>query len=507
MAGESSHHSTSTLERTTDKVMHMHLPAGLSRLVCTGTVALLFGLLLAACVTPPKVSPVEKPVDQRVDLGLGSLAAPLQTAWWTAYQDPQLDRLIDAALAGNPTLGRALARLHLAQAEVDATAAELWPYVSYDASVERQKISGKDAVPPQYAGASTWRSAERLNFSWALDFWGRQASLVRQARNQADAAAFDEAAARLAIVSAVARTYIDLARSYELRDVARHEEQQRRQILDITRRRLRAGLDTSVELREAASAVPEARVERLADEAAIDRDMHLLAALAGHGADEYSRIQRPGLRTETVLSLPTALPMDLLARRPDVLAARLRIRAAQAGLAVAKTDFYPNINLLAFGGTIAAGKFDNLFQGRAASYGVGPALDLPIFDGGKLKASYRANVASIDGAVAIYNRTVLTAVQETASQLSDIASLDASLTEQQQSLDDAQVAFRLATERYKAGLTTYLTVLTTESQVFDAERQRVDLEAARASARVSLVIDVGGDFRPDSLPVGRNAGR
>ncbi|HEY6484329.1 MAG TPA: efflux transporter outer membrane subunit, partial [Steroidobacteraceae bacterium] len=322
--------------------MRMHLRTDLSRLACTAAVALLFGLLLAACVTPPKVSPMEKPVDRRVDLGLGSLAAPLQTAWWTAYQDPQLDRLIDAALAGNPTLGQALARLHQAQALVDATAAELWPYVSYGASVEREKISGKDAVPPQYAGASTWRSDEGLNFAWALDFWGRQASLVRQARSRADAAALDAAAARLAIVNAVARAYIDVARSYELVDVARREEQQRRQILDITRRRLRAGLDTSVELRAAAAAVPEARVQRLADEAAIDRDVHLLAALAGRGADEYSRIKRPGLRAETVLSLPTALPMDLLARRPDVLAARLRIRAAQAGLAVAKADFYPN---------------------------------------------------------------------------------------------------------------------------------------------------------------------
>lgn len=479
---------------------------------CVATVgsrafALLLGLLLAACMTPPKVSPVAKPVDHRVDLGLVAAAQPPRNAWWRAYQDRQLDRLVDEALAGNPTLAQAVARLRRAQAVADATSAQQWPSISYDASTQRERISGKAAVPPQYQGASAWLSDERVSFSWALDFWGRQASLLRQARSGADAVALDAAAARLAIVDALVRTYIDLEHSYELADVARSAERQRRQILDITRRRVRAGLDTSVELQQAAGAVPQARVERSADQAAIDRDVHLLAALAGQGGDEYGRIHRPTLHEQTALALPTELPIDLLARRPDVLAARSRISAAQAGLAAAKTDFYPNINLLAFGGTIAAGRFANLFQGRAASYGVGPALDLPLFDAGRRRANYRANVADIDVAVTTYNQTVLTAVQQTADQLTNIKSIDVSLTQQRQSLDDAQSAFRLAVERYNAGLTTYLTVLATETQVFDAERQEVTLESARASARVNLLTDLGGDFRPDSPAVAVNADR
>jgi NodT family efflux transporter outer membrane factor (OMF) lipoprotein len=480
--------------------------AACSRRKLAWTFALPLCLLLTGCITPPKIRPNEKPVDQRVDLGLGQLPAPVQSDWWTAYRDTQLDRLMDAALADNPTMGEALARLRLAKAVSDATSAQLWPYVSYDAAVNRERISGKAPIPSQYAGSSVWLSNELVNFSWALDFWGRQASLVRQARSQADAATLDAAAARLAIVSAMARTYIDLDRSYQLADVARREERQRRQILDITRHRFRAGLDTSVELKQAAGVVPAARVERLADEAAIDRDVHLLAALEGRGAGEYGEIHRPGLHAGAALSLPTSLPIDLLARRPDVLAARSRISAAQAGLAAAKADFYPNFNLLAFGGTISVGKFSNLFQGQAASWGVGPALDLPLFDAGRRKANYRADVADIDVAVTTYNGTVLTALQETADQLSDIKSLDASLTQQRQSLDDAKTAFRLAIERYKAGLTTYLTVLATETQVFDAERQQVDLESASASARVNLLIDVGGDFRPDSAAVARNTG-
>jgi NodT family efflux transporter outer membrane factor (OMF) lipoprotein len=459
-------------------------------------VAFLLSSLLAGCITAPNVSPVEKPVDTRPDLGLSPTSAPVQNDWWTAYQDPQLDQLLNAALADNPTLGQTLARLRQAQAVVYATRAALWPYISYDADEVRQRLSSHDTIPQQFGGAEIWKGHEGLNFSWDLDFWGRQSSLVRQARSEANAVGLDAAAARLAIVSALVRTYIDLERSYELVDVWRREEQQRQEILDITRHRFAAGLDTSVELRQAAGAVPQARVERISVESEIDRDVHLLAALSGQGAGKYGEIQRPKLHTDTVLSMPSALPMDLLGRRPDVLAARSRASSAQAGLDAARADFYPDINLMAFAGTVAIG-IDNLFHANSAAFGVGPALHLPVFDAGKLKANYRANTANIDIAVAAYNEAVLTAVRETADQLSDISSLNASLVEQQQSLDDAEDAFRLATERYHAGLTTYLTVLTTETQVLAARRQRVDLESARASARVTLLIDVGGDFRPD----------
>jgi NodT family efflux transporter outer membrane factor (OMF) lipoprotein len=466
--------------------------------VAARALALLLGLLQAACITPPRVSPAEKPLDTRSDLGLGSEPAPAQEAWWSAYRDSQLDQLLKAALANNPTLGQALARLRGAQAVVYATRAALWPYVSYDTSLSRQRLSSKYIIPQPYPGRKIWEGDEGLNFSWELDFWGRQSSLVREARSAADAIALDAAAARLAIVSAVVRTYIDLARSYELVDVARREEQQRQQILDITRHRFKAGLDTNVELRQAAGAVPEARVARITVEAEIDRDVHLLSALAAEGAASYGNILRPSLQLDAALSLPGTLPMDLLARRPDVLAARSRVASAQAGLRAARADFYPNIDLLAFAGTEAVG-IDNLFHARSAAFGVGPALHLPVFDAGRLKASYRARTADIDIAVTAYNQAVLTALQQTSDQLSDIASLNTSLDEQRQSLDDAEEAFRLATERYQAGLSTYLTVLTTETQVLAERRERIDLESARASARVSLLVDVGGDFRAEPV--------
>ncbi len=117
--------------------------------------ALLLGSVLSACITPPHVSPIEKPVDRRTDLGLKGAPAQVGDVWWVEYQDPQLNRLIEDAVAENPTLEQTLARLHLAEATVDAARAALWPGLSYDAGLDRERLSGKDVVPHPLCGQRT----------------------------------------------------------------------------------------------------------------------------------------------------------------------------------------------------------------------------------------------------------------------------------------------------------------------------------------------------------------
>jgi NodT family efflux transporter outer membrane factor (OMF) lipoprotein len=305
------------------------------------------------------------------------------------------------------------------------------------------------------------------------------------------------ASARLALSAAVAQAYIDLYRDNALADVAERTEAQRQRILEITRMRLQSGLDTNVELREASGAVPEAQVELLQARAAVALDTHQLAALSGHGADIYAEVGRPTLDPVAILPLPAALPADLLGHRPDVIAARDRIEAARAGQAAAKAAFYPDIDLVAFAGTSAIG-FANLFQGASGAYGAGPAIHLPLFDAGRLRAEYRGAAAEIDDAVAAYNQAVLQAVRETSDQLSLVDALHAEIAEQQRSLDDAEGAYQLAEERYRAGLSTYLTVLTTETAVLRARREHVALVAGQAIARVNLLLAVGGSFDPNA---------
>ena len=437
---------------------------------------------------------MERALENPTDLGLSAALAPVADAdWWAVYQDPQLDRLLRGALADNPTLAQSLARVRMAQAEAAAVRADSRPSVTYDANETRERFSAHDPIPAPYGGTPRWLGTQEFNFNWDLDFWGRQAALIGQANRRSDAAALDSAGARLSIAGAVVRSYIALDQAYALADVDRRAEQQRLQILAITQRRVKVGLDTRVELREAEGAVADARVDLTQIYAERDRATHLLAALTGQGAAAYGKIERPRLQADAALALPAALPFDLLGRRPDVLAAHSRIVGARDGLAAAKAAFYPDINLFAFVGTEAVG-LDNLFHGSSRIYGVGSALHVPIFDAGKLRALYRNSSAEVDLAVSSYNQTVLEAVQQTADQLSDIAALDSGLEQQQRSLDAAEDAFRLATDRYQAGLTTYLSVLTTETEVLSARRLRVQLLSAREMARVSLLLDVGGDF-------------
>jgi NodT family efflux transporter outer membrane factor (OMF) lipoprotein len=465
------------------------------------TMPLLMGLFLNGCISSHYAPPKERPLENPADLGLSQAPAPVADAeWWGAYQDPQLDRLLRGALAGNPTLAQALARIRAAQAEAAAVRADSWPSITYDAAETRKRFSAHDPIPPPYGGSDQWQGIQGFNLSWDLDFWGRQAALVSQANSRYDAADLDSAGARLSIAGAVVRSYLELDRAYELADVAERTEQQRQEILAITQRRFKAGLDTRVELRQAEGAVADVKVDLTQIHADRDRAVHLLAALSGQGAAAYEKIERPKLRADAALVLPEALPFDLLARRPDVLAAHSRIAGARAGLAAAKAAFYPDIDLLAFAGTGGIG-LGNLFHGSSRTYGVGPALHLPVFDAGKLRALYRGSAADVDLAVSTYNQTVLEAVRQTADQISDIVALNLGIQQQKDSLDAAEDAFNLAAERYRAGLTTYLSVLTTETEVLAARRRRVELLSARDIDKVSLLIDVGGDFHVDSPAV------
>lgn len=450
-------------------------------------------LTLSGCIATPQVTRFDHPLAEP-QLGLSSNVAPKPAdSWWQAYGDPQLDDLMHKSLAGNPNLAQALARMREAQASVYIAHASQLPTVNLDTIGVRERFSRNDLIPQPLAGGVHSEGRAILDFSWDLDFWGRQSALFEQAHSKATAAALDVESARLALTGAVLKAYVELDRQYALADLATRSEQQREKILDLTRRRVGAGLDTNIELREAEGAVPLAHVElkqALADRA---RAIHLLAALSGQGADAYGQINRPKWNIDAKLLLPESLPADLLGRRPDVLAARARIEAATAGQTAAKAAFYPDINLTAFAGFTAIGA-SNLFQSASASYGVGPALHLPIFDAGRLKAEYRGATAEIDESVAAYNGAVLGAVREVADQLSTIEALGDQVTQQQETLEAAEAAYRLAGERYQAGLSPYLTVLNTETQVLAARRQQVELVAAQANARVALTLAAGGDF-------------
>jgi NodT family efflux transporter outer membrane factor (OMF) lipoprotein len=458
---------------------------------------LLFAAALAGCVLPPKES-VHPQALTHDRVGLAGVAAePVADGWWNSFQDPQLDRLMREGLKDSPTLVQAQARLGEALAQTQSAQSKLLPSANLDASALYQRAPENYLIPPPLAGHSFWMSQAGASLGWDLDFWGRQADAVHRAQALTQSAQYDVDNARLMLAGAIAQSYVELYRQYALVDIAQRSEAQRQNIIDITRRRVSAGLDTRLELRQAEGQLPQARVARAQAQAAADLAIHQLATLTGQGAEGYAAIKRPAMTVDAALPVPTALPINLLARRPDVLSARLNVQAADAQRLADKAAFYPDVNLRAIAGIGAFG-MSNLVQGSAAGYGAGPLISLPLFDGGRLRAQYLGSEAQLDGAIAGYNDTVLHAVQQTSDQITRLDALARERVDQQQTLEANEAAYSLAEERYKAGLASYLTVLNAETQVLTARQTMVDILANQAVARVTLLLAVGGSFDPHS---------
>jgi NodT family efflux transporter outer membrane factor (OMF) lipoprotein len=450
---------------------------------------------LAACVTPQKEDPVVTLLDTST-LGLvNEPLLPLEAQWWKAFGDPQLDQLVDDASRNSPSLSQALARVRVAQAQRQAVDAADEPGFSIDADETWQRFSENYIIPPPYGGHTYWLGQATANLSWTLDFWGRQAGLISQARSAEVASSLDVGSARLALAGSIAQAYIDLNRAWALIDVVTRQLDQREQLLRLARQRVAAGLDTQIDVKIAEAALPQARAAKLQAESARDLAVHRLAALAGYGVERYAQFVRPQLNLDAALPVPTQLPLDLLSHRPDILAARARVTAATAGRESAHAAFYPDISLKAFVGSQAIG-LDNLVKGSSLIYGAGPALHLPIFDSQRLRASYKGATAELDASIANYNDAVLNAVREAADQLSLGESYTQQLALIQQSLTAATAAYDLAQKRYAAGLTTQLVVLNAESRVLDARRELVTATTGRISARITLLLVLGGSFDP-----------
>jgi NodT family efflux transporter outer membrane factor (OMF) lipoprotein len=450
--------------------------------------------VLAACV-PEGIVPQQTAI-QGNTLGLGNEPAPrIETGWWAGLGDPELDRLVADALANNPSLGEAMARLRAAKAGMEEANSALYPHVDFNAQEQYDRFSNIYIYPPPYAGTWRWIGTVEGDLSWSIDFWGKQAAALDKAKSLQEAARLDHDAARLAISGAVVTAYINLDRAYKLADIAAQTENDRANTVTLTKRRVTDGLDSQVEEQQAEALLYQARQDRVAADSERDIMVHALAALIGRGADAYKGIGRPSLKLDAALPLPNALPADLLSRRPDILAAQARVDAALSGRKVAKAAFYPNVDLLASAGWAAIG-LGPLFKSESAQYGGGPAVHLPLFDAGELRAEYAGAVADIDYSVADYNGTITDAVQQVSDALTQIRSLQGQRVEHERELTAAENAFRLAQTRYRTGLNNQITLLDAENTVFSARQGEVSLASDSAIQRITLLLAVGGDFEP-----------
>lgn len=465
-------------------------------------------LLLGGCASPGPASTLPAPRDAQA-LGLSEAAtvaagdAAPATAfpsdrWWTALGDPVLDRLIEQALAGQPQLAQLQARAERAAATVGIVQAGQGVQVDASGSLTRERYTENGLVPAPVAGSTRTSGLLRIGGAVELDFFGRHAAALGAALGQRRAAAADAQAARVLLSAQLSRGWVQLARLIEQHTVAEQLLVQRQSLLELTRQRVAAGLDTALEQRNAEATVPDARqqIEALDEQIVLQR--HQLAVLAGLAPQALDGV-RPALAAGTDLRPPARLGADLLAHRADISAARWRVEAATQDVAVARKAFYPDINLSA-GAALSALSLDKLLEVGSRDLTVSPAIHLPIFDGGRLKASLSGREADARAAIAAYDGVVLDALREARDAVASLQSIERQQRAQGEALQAAEAAWDIARQRYRAGLATQLQVLGAETAVLAQRRAAVDLRARRLDGQVQLVRALGGGWQEAGAP-------
>jgi NodT family efflux transporter outer membrane factor (OMF) lipoprotein len=425
--------------------------------------------------------------------------------WASHYGDAQLPALITEALKNNPTLEQARARVAAAAAVSDSTRAASGPKVNLDASITRQQYTSNALVPPPVAGSWQTENKAVLSASYELDVWGKHKAAESAAVSRLMLAEAEKEKVKLTLSTAIARAYNELARLYLQRDLAGDDIAQRQQLRQLSIARARSGLDTEVEQQNANRVLAGSQTSLAALDGQILDVRYQLGALLGAGPDRGLQITRPQLAEGAAPRdrLPDNLPADLVARRPDIAVARWQVDATTQDIKVAKAEFYPDINLGAAIGLDAFG-FGRFLDASSRTISAGPALHLPIFDSGALRAQLKGRYADFDQAVAAYNQTLVGALSDVATQIARVRSTDVQLLDAQAASDAAQRNWQLAASQYKAGLNTQQNLLQARVTVIAAQQTLANLRMARRDQQIGLAAALGGGFgnpQPSQQPL------
>lgn len=470
-------------------------------------VALCMGLGLAACATHRDIQP-QSTLNEADRLGRMPAMAngdwTVRENYWQSFADPQLDALVAEALANSPTLAAADARIRRASALTDAAGSALWPQLSLGAESVGQRFTENGMVSPTYAGATRTNNRLALDAGIELDVWGKYRRALQGAQAAHAASELEAKAARIALASAVTRAYLEFDRQHRQlalldRLIALRQDAERLQGV-----RVKAGLDAEIDRNLQQQSIAQLRSERAQLDERVGLQADALAALAGQGPEAAARLRAPAISGDLDAHLPAQLPSDLLANRPDLQAARLRVEAAAADIDYARAQFYPSVNLNAFLGFSSIG-LDNLLDSGSRIYGLGPTIRLPIFEAGRLRAGLAGKAADYDAAVAQYNANLVDALREVFDQA---RGLDGSVRQGERVQEARQAAERgvkLVEKRVGQGMASRIQLISAQMQVLAQDRAALDVRAHRLDAAVGLARALGGGFTAAQNPFGSEA--
>jgi NodT family efflux transporter outer membrane factor (OMF) lipoprotein len=472
----------------------------------SGGPALLAGLLvLGGCSLSPHYArpAMPQPPAAFKESGDWQLANPADTlprgAWWTMFQDSELNELEAQVSASNQSLKASLARLEQARAQTRAARASWFPTLTADVEATRARTSMNvpSYVPGRSATGNLFTASGDL--SYELDLFGRVRNTVANARYAEQASAGDVAALDLSVHAELANDYFTLRGLDVEQQLLDQTVSDYARALQLNKNLYEGGAAPISDVQQAEALLELARTQ--AEDTRLHRAQteHAIAVLVGQEASGFTL---PARATDTLAGLPQldpGMPSQLLERRPDVAAAERRVAAANASIGVARAAYFPSFNLFASGG-LQSSQSANWMRAPSQFWSIGPQALLTVFDGGLHRAQSAQAHAAYDEQVANYRGTVLTAYQDVEDNLAALRQLQLESVSQAAPVTATQGAADQANLRYKGGIVTYLEVVTTENAALQARLSAVDIEIRRANSTVLLIKALGGDWQPPQKP-------
>ena len=461
------------------------------------SLSLALALTLAACASIPD----DKHVMPEQDIARLQLAADIklaregwpQASWWKQYQDDQLNRLMEQALASSPGLAVVDARIGAARAMLAFNGADRGLTTGLSANDNRQRYSANGLFPAPIGGSYFNETTLQVQTRYDVDWWNKHRSQIAAALGEVNARRADYAQAEQVLAAAVVQSYIQMQGAFaQVNNVNATIVKQGALVADKLKR-IKNGLATIDEQRLAEMDLNslQQQVTQLQNQVLQQREV--LRALIG--ADEHALMDvKPNALTAADVSLPSRLGTDLLFHRADLQAARWRVQASLSKVEVAQAAFYPDINLNAAIGLDALSWSDLLKGGSLTTY-LGPTITLPLFDSKRLDARLGAARTERNEMIAEYNQQVFDAMRDVAQQALNVRNLEVQISQQQAQIHSSEQLLQSVIARYQHGLTDQAAYLTAELNVQKQRNSLLQLKDQAMLAQVNLIKNLGGSYQ------------
>jgi NodT family efflux transporter outer membrane factor (OMF) lipoprotein len=460
-------------------------------------------LEFTGCTVGPKYHPpVAQAPPAYKEIGNWKPAQPndqnLGGSWWTIFQDPQLNALEDQVNVSNQNLKAAEAQFRQARATLRYYRADYYPTVTSGPSATRERISGRRPPATSIFDGITYNDfVLPFSVSYQADVWGRVRKNVESYREQAQASAADLATVNLSMHADLAVDYFQ-ARSLDAEEqLLNSTVNQYEQALELNENRFKGGIASEVEVEQARTQLQTTRAQAIDVGVARAQYEHAVAILIGKPPAEFSLPPLP--LSAPPPHVPISLPSELLERRPDIAASERLVAAANAQIGVAKSAYYPLVNLSASGG-FESSAITTLLNGPSGLWSVGLSAVGTIFDVGRRRALNDQARAAYDYQVAAYRENVLAGFQQVEDNLAAVRILENEAKVQDEAVTAAQRSLDLSVTRYKGGVTSYLEVITAQSAALTDEVTAVNILGRRMANTVLLIQALGGGWDRSSLP-------